>query len=153
MPRAEADDRSARLGAVLERAAGFDNEPEIQADYTRYLCVLIAGFLERSVEEVFQRYADEKSDPRISRYISSTMRRGRNLRATDILSLTREFDDDWHRELDAALIAEQRQAIGSIYTNRNAIAHGEDVDLTFRQVRAYYGHVKAAVRSLGEVVR
>lgn len=146
-------ERSGRLDTVLERAATFDDRPEIQADYTRYLCVLIAGFLERSVSEVLQDYADAQADPRIGRYVSMTLRRMRNLRADQILSLIGEFDAGWRRELDTTLTTEQRQAIGDIYTNRNSIAHGEDVDLTYRQVCAYYDHVKEAVRSLGEIVR
>lgn len=153
MPSVAVADRSSRLEAVLERGAAFDSDPEVQADYTRYLCILVAGFIERSVEDILQAYVDEAADSRVSRYVSTTLRRSGNLRAGQIVNLFEAFDDRWKTRLDGELTAEHRQAIGNIYANRNQIAHGEDVDLTYRQIRGDYDRIRAAVQILEDTAR
>ena len=153
MPSVAVADRSARLDAVLERGAEFHSDPEVQADYTRYLCILVAGFIERSVEDILQAYVDQASDSRVSRYVSTTLRRSGNLRAGQIVSLFEAFDDHWKARLNVELTTEHRQAIGNVYANRNQIAHGEDVDLTYRQIQGDYERVKAAVDILEETAR
>ena len=151
MPSAGITEHTARLDATFDRAANFDNDPEIQAGYTRYLCILVAGFIERSVEDILQSYAEQKADSRVSRYVSTTLRRRGNLRATQIVSLFGDFDESWKELLDDSLTAEQRQAIGNVYANRNPIVHGEDVDLTYTQIRDDYHRVKDAVNALQAV--
>ena len=151
MPSAGITEHTARLDATFDRAVNFDNDPEIQADYTRYLCILVAGFIERSVEDILQSYAEQKADSRVSRYVSTTLRRRGNLRANQIVSLFGDFDESWKELLDGSLTAEQRQAIGNVYANRNPIVHGEDVDLTYTQIRDDYHRVKDAVNALQAV--
>ena len=152
MPPAGITDRAARLDAAFGRAAAFE-EPEIQADYTRYLCILVAGFIERSVEDILQAYAEQKADSRVTRYVGTTLRRRGNLRANQIVRLFGDFDDSWKEQLDETLTDEQRQAIGNVYANRNPIAHGEDVDLTYSQIQNDYERVKEAVYALQAVAR
>ncbi len=151
MPSEGITEHAARLDATFSRATNFENDPEIQADYTRYLCILVAGFIERSVEDILQSYAEQKADSRVSRYVSTTLRRRGNLRANQIASLFGDFDEGWKVLLDDSLTAEQRQAIGNVYANRNPIAHGEDVDLTYSQIRDDYHRVKDAVNALQAV--
>lgn len=39
-----------RIDEAFERAFSFDGDDVVQADYARYLCVLVTGFLEQQVQ-------------------------------------------------------------------------------------------------------
>ena len=141
----------ARLDEVFARAAGFADAPDVEADYARYLCVLVTGFLEQAVERVILGYVDAQGDRRLSSYIATTLRPMRNMRARQILEIVGRFDEDWRSQLDEKLTIRHRDAIGSVYASRNRIAHGEDVDLTYRQVRDDYALVREAISILEEI--
>ena len=74
------------------------------------------------------------------------------MRANEILDVLKRFDDSWKSTFEGMLTLRHREAIGSVYASRNKIAHGEDVDLAFRQIRADYDLVKEAVQFLEDSV-
>ena len=141
-----------RIDDVFQRAVGFNDNPEIQADYARYLCVLVTGFLEQSVVRVILEYVDELGDPSLSRYVAETLRRPGSMQAQEILRLVGNFNENWKTELGEKLTTRHREAIGSVYASRHKIAHGEDVDLAYRQVRGDYVLVLEAIEFLEETV-
>jgi hypothetical protein len=51
---------------------------ELQAHWSRYLCILIAGFLEVAVQAVYSEYARGKAHPNIVNYIERRMREFQN---------------------------------------------------------------------------
>ena len=69
-----------------------------------------------------------------------------------MLQLIGSFNEDWQTQLDQKLTTRHREAIGSVYASRNKIAHGEDVDLGYRQVRGDYDLVREAIEFLEETV-
>ena len=143
---------STRIDDVFERAVGFDDEPDIQADYVRYLCVLVTGFLEQAVVRVILNYVDALGDPSLSRYVAETLRRPGRMQVEQILRLVGRFNEDWRTELGEKLTTRHREAIGSVYASRNKIAHGEDVDLAYRQIRGDYDLVREAIDFLEDTV-
>ena len=152
MPPSSRTSIASRLDEVFERAGNLVADPAVQADYARYLCVLVTGFLEQSVRRTLLEYVESQQNPKLNRYIEWSLRPTRSMRATEILDLVKRFDESWQSELDAKLTFRHREAIGSVYASRNKIAHGEDVDLPYRQIRADYDMVKEAVRFLEETV-
>ena len=66
------------------------------------------------------------------------------------MRLVGSFNEDWRTQLEKKLTTRHRDAIGSVYASRNKIAHGEDVDLAYRQVRDDYDLVREAVDFLEE---
>lgn len=134
------------------RASGFTDAPDVEADYARYLCVLVTGFLEQAVERVILGYVDAQGNRRLSRYIAKRLQPNRNMRAKQLLDIVGQFDEDWRSQLDEKLTTRHRDAIGSVYASRNKIAHGEDVDLPYRQIHNDYVMVKEAVGFLEEIV-
>ncbi len=143
---------STRIDDVFERAVGFDDEPDIQTDYVRYLCVLVTGFLEQAVVRVILNYVDALGDPSLSRYVAETLRRPGSMQVEQILRLVGRFNEDWRTELGEKLTTRHREAIGSVYASRNKIAHGEDVDLAYRQIRGDYDLVREAIDFLEDTV-
>ena len=143
---------STQIEDVFERAIGFDREPDIQADYARYLCILVTGFLEQAVVRAILSYVDALGDPNLSRYVAETLRRPGSMQAREILRLVGSFNEGWQTQLDDKLTTRHREAIGSLYASRNKVAHGEDVDLAYRQVRGDYDLVLEAIDFLEDTV-
>lgn len=146
------DPRTARLDEAFSRGERFSGQPEIQADYARYLCVLVTGHLEKEIVRIFQEYVDSQADHRTSSYFASTMRSGSNMRADRISNIAKSFDPSWKESLKQPLTTQLRDTIGSAYTSRNSIAHGDDVDLTFLRVKEYYEQVKQAIHVVESIV-
>ena len=74
------------------------------------------------------------------------------MQAREIVRLVGRFNEDWRTQLEKKLTTRHREAIGSVYASRNKIAHGEDVDLAYRQVRGDYDLVREAIDFLEEAV-
>ena len=125
---------------------------EVLADYARHLCILVMGFLERSVERVLQDYVDSRGDPKISSYVENKFQHERFMRAADIRRIVGEFDKDWENRLNSEMTDEHRMAIGTLHSHRNNIAHGRDSDLTYRQVRDAYNSITETIGFLEEIV-
>ena len=143
---------SVRLDETFSRAAKFSDEPEIEADYARYLCILVTGFLEQSVEQAILVYVDSQGNQRLSSYIAKTLIPRRSMRAERMLEIVGDFDQKWKARLALKLTSRHRDAIGSAYASRNKIAHGEDVDLPYRQVSHDYVLVKEAIGFIAEII-
>ncbi|MDE0495020.1 MAG: HEPN domain-containing protein [Acidimicrobiaceae bacterium] len=144
--------RSAVIAGVFSRAQEFSEGSEVKADYTRHLCVLVTGYLEQEIVRIVVDYVDALGNQTLSRYVSDTLEYPGSMRAANILKLVRSFSDTWHSQLDEKLTIRHREAIGSLYVNRNLIAHGKDVDLTYLEVQEYYELAREVVRFVEEVV-
>ena len=77
---------------------------------------------------------------------------GPNMRAERIFKIAGDFDEEWKTQLKLKLTLRHREAIGSVYASRNKIAHGEDVDLPYRQVSSDYALVREAVGFIEETI-
>lgn len=142
-----------RIDEAFERAFSFDGDDVVQADYARYLCVLVTGFLEQQVQQTILSYVDSQDDRRLSSYIAARLRRSRNMRRSQLLELVGEFDLAWRSELLQRLTDAHSAAIESAYASRNSIAHGEDVALTLSQIREYYRFIREVVEFFRHIVR
>jgi len=138
-----------RLDSTFDRARQLDYESELQADFAKYLCILVAGFLERSVEAIVVEHARRNTAPRFASYVEISIRRrlrGRNLTADRLCALVGDFG------IGMAIDAESSEVISSVYGSRNQLAHGNNVGVTLNQVREYYRVVKSAVMDLERVM-
>lgn len=151
MPSSRIDALKSRLGATFERADAFSENPTALADYARYLCVLVSGFIERAVDDILHEYIGERSHPSIHRYAQRNIR-SRNVNTERLFQILTQFDPNWTAQLQSNLSPAQIAAINSIHGNRNRIAHGEDSDLTFYQVRNAYEMIQEVVALLEEIV-
>jgi hypothetical protein len=113
-------------------------DPEVQAHWARYLCILVSGFVESSVREVYRQYARNKAAPNVANFVEGRLKGFQNPKMEKILELTRLFSPEWEATLRLAVEGEPKDAVDSIVANRNRIAHGEDVSVSYANIRAYY---------------
>jgi hypothetical protein len=126
------------LFARVKEVADAASDPELQSHWARYLCILVAGFLETSVHAIYASYAREQSSPSVAKFVAEKLRRERNMNMETILRIARSFSVQWAEELRAETSGERQDAVNAILANRHQIAHGRSVGITYSQIRTYY---------------
>lgn len=113
-------------------------DPQAAPHWGRYMCIMVAGFLETALQTVYRNYAGQTSDRNVANFVSGQLRRVRNPDAGRFVELARAFNQDWGNDLSAFLDQnDRRTAINEIQHNRNLNAHDQQSEITLAEVKAY----------------
>ncbi len=143
--RAEVKRLEQILDATFRRATGLQGDAELLSDFARYLCILVSGFLEQSVQELVLEYARRTASPAVQRYVASRIRGFTNANAQRLLDLVGSFDPDWRIDLEIYLVDERKAAVDSVIDLRNTISHGRYAGVTMSRITEYYKHVRNVI--------
>jgi hypothetical protein len=121
-----------------ETAAVSSGNLELQAHWAQHLCVLVAGFLENAIEEIFGDFVKAAASEPVARFAMSALSRVQNPKANRFVEVAKSFKDSWGENLEVFLDQSgRRDAIDSIMANRHQIAHGGYSGITVARVRDY----------------
>lgn len=128
-----------RLRTLIEQGSNATTDLNIVSHWGRYLCIMAAGFLEQSIQTIYQDFANRSAPPRVARYVSRRLRRVRNPNAEEFLQTAGHFDNQWRLDLQEFFSRDARpkEAINSIMSLRNNIAHGGSASIAPHTVRDY----------------
>src|SRR5438034_1192262 len=98
--------RQERLDALFKLPRSIQNDPELQAHWAKYLCVLVFSFIEFSVATLYSEYARNKSAPYVANFVDATLEDFRNPNVEKILAVTRAFSPQWADQLSLAIEGE-----------------------------------------------
>ena len=138
MKNLEISRRKQALDHLYSQISRLKEDPELQAHWARYLCVLTSGFMEQSIRVIFADYARRQAGPHVGNYVSDQLRAFQNAKMEKILNLVRQFNPTWEEEVRSATSDDVRVAIDSIVARRHEIAHGMSSGISFYQMRDYY---------------
>jgi RiboL-PSP-HEPN len=127
-----------RLDALFDKICSLSGDIELQAHWSRYLCVLVSGYLETSVVAIFGAYARDRAAPNIVNYVINKLDGFQNPNMTKIIDLSNSFNPSWGQTIRQQTDGELKDAIDSISANRNLIAHGKDTGITFSRIFTWY---------------
>ncbi|MCY3680154.1 MAG: HEPN domain-containing protein [Gemmatimonadetes bacterium] len=127
-----------RLDDLFSRVNEFSEDLELQSHWARYLCVRVSGFIETSIRSILSEYAREKSAPSVANYVESWLGSFQSPNMERILQLLGAFNSTWQDELKSLTESEPKDAIDGIKANRDLIAHGENVGITYTTIQRYY---------------
>jgi len=127
-----------RLDALFGRVPRSADDIELQSEWAKYLCVLVSGFLEKSVTALYGAYAKAKANPNVASFVENRLRGFQNPNMENILKIAGSFSTEWRSTLEHSTEGELKDAVDSIYRNRNRIAHGEYSGITYTQIQQYY---------------
>lgn len=131
-------DLQSQLRLINNLLAVNITDPHIELHWGQYMCIMVAGFLENSLQTVYRNYVIQASDRNVANYVSGQLRRVRNPDAGRFIELARAFNPDWGNALSAFIDQNGRRfAIGEIHRNRNRSAHGNQSEITLTEVRAH----------------
>lgn len=127
-----------RLNHLFDKTKDFSTDSELQAHWASYLCILVSGFLEISVQTIYRNYASNQAAPNVARFVERKLSGFQNPNMTRILDLTGSFNPNWKENLERATEGELKDAVDSIVANRNNIVHGKHVSITYLRIYQYY---------------
>lgn len=140
-----------RLDGLFAQARKLP-EAEIQSHWSRYLCILVSGFLENSVEDCLTGYCTKRSDQAVANFVSAKLSSFQNPSMSKILDLFGSFNPQWKTAIEDATQGQLSDSVNSIVGNRNRIAHGESVSLSMGSLQNYYNDAAKVVEILQQVV-
>jgi hypothetical protein len=127
-----------KLDNLFQKVSALQDDVELQSHFARYLCVLVSGFLENAIVEIYGAYAQNKSGQYVANYVETQLGRIQNPNMQRILQVSGAFNPQWRDEIEADLAQEIKDSINSIMANRNQIAHGESSNITYVRIKDYY---------------
>ena len=130
-----------RLDNLFGQISVFSGNPELQSQWARYLCVLVSGFLETSIRSIYGEFARKMASSYVANFVKCELGSFQNPKMGKILELTRAFNPQWANQLEAATEGELKDAVDSVVANKNQIAHGRDVGITYARIKGYYEDV------------
>ena len=124
-----------------------------------YLCklgrVLVCGNLEKCVQHLFIEKVGGESQPRVSNFLKSHFRTGRNYDCENIIQLMFRFDSDWGRKFERFVEENSRvkEGISSCYAIRNSVSHGGGQSLGPNALKQFYDASLTLVAELEKIIR
>lgn len=134
-----------RLDDLFAQISAFSEDLELQSQWARYLCILVSGFLEVSICAIYNQLARRCASPSVANFVECRLGDFQNPRMGKIIELTKAFNPQWASDLEAKTEGEIKDAVNSIVANRNQIAHGKDVGITYIRIKNYYKNAIAVV--------
>ena len=117
---------------IRSNCAIADTNIECQAHWGRYLCVMVAGFLENALYEVYRDYLDKTNRASVK------VPRNQNPKSDDFVDRAGSYNQSWVNDLQNFMDqAGGGDAIDSVMAQRHQIAHGFTSTITVVQVTEY----------------
>lgn len=149
--RAEVARLKQRLDSTFQRISYVGSDLELQSDFSRYLCILVSGYLEKAVVALVLEHARNNGSPSLQRFIEQHTRRFTNANSQRLLTFLGNFNPDWRQSLESFLTGELKDAVDGVINLRNKIAHGESVGITYQRVVDYYERVQRVVDRIADL--
>jgi RiboL-PSP-HEPN len=125
------------LIANTEKAVG--GNLELQRHWAKYLCVLVAGFFENAMSEVYIDFVNHSASPPVAGFARRTLEQINNPKSNKFVEIARAFKREWGYELEDFFnqSPQRKDAIDSIMNNRHLVAHGKTSAITVVRVKEY----------------
>lgn len=122
-------------------------EPDEQADWAKYLSVLVSGYLEQALKEILLEFADRHDASRLQNYIEATWPESRNMKVSNIKEILGHFDQVWVGKFDSWINCgdQYKSEINSLIASRNDIAHGKEANTTNVTLRSTRNRLRIAL--------
>jgi hypothetical protein len=141
-----------RLKATLARTPHPTADIEVQADFAKYFCVLISGFLENALIALVLDVAQRRSAPEVALFVERQLDYWTNPTCEKITQLLGNFSPDWRIATEKHLVDERKDAVNSLVALRHKIVHGESVGTSLAQVKDYYTTVLNVIDFVANLV-
>ena len=151
--RAEVFRLRAQIDQTFKRIERRDaSDFELRSDFAKFLCILLSGFIERSVQELAMECCRHMSSgPALNFALAQLDGRGANPTSERILQMVGSFDPSWGENLRSFLTQERKAALDSVVGLRNSIAHGGSATTSYARVCEYRDRIADVIDHLCNV--
>lgn len=141
-----------RIDNLFKKVALFE-ELEIKSEWSKYLCILVSGFIEESLRVLLEKYCENKASANIQKFVGKKIDDITNCKTEKIKRILLEFSSDWENEFTNKINDQIKTAIDNVVQNRHKIAHGKSIPMSYHNILNYYNNVKKAVEILEEIIK
>jgi len=130
-----------------------------KVEWSKYLCVLTAGFIEESLRVLLLEFSKNNSSKEIQRFIEKEISFITNCKTERIIDVLNKFDINWAVNFEteiknnSPIDKEIKDSLDSIVSNRHLIAHGKSIGMSYVTVNTYYKHCKKAIEILEDTIQ
>lgn len=134
------------LSTKIDSLARDDNvDMDIIDHLTKYLIILMSGYIEKFFEKTITNYLDNKPIPKeIRNFINNNLQDITNLKPTKLKSILEKFDSTWIQEIED----EHSNALGLIIRARNDIAHCNNTNISKQDYIKYFDTTKQMLEKI-----
>lgn len=141
--------------APIDKSLPLQELIEAESNWSKYVCVLISGYLEQAFKDICFAYAVKNSHPFVFNYVEKNWPESSNMWIHNIVSITRSFNDKWADFIDGWVTEQDLKVhINGLVSWRNKISHGEDnstTGVTMNSVKQKYEAVNKLLDKLEEL--
>lgn len=124
-------------------ASTFDSandKLELQGHWGKYLCVIVAGFLENAISQIYIDFTESSSSPAVASFARAQLLKINNPKSSKFVEIATAFKKEWGLDLQQYFVGNVRtkEAIDSVMTNRHLIAHGKTATVSISQIKNYF---------------
>ena len=101
-----------RIDNLFKKVALFE-ELEIKSEWSKYLCILVSGFIEESLRVLLEKYCENKASANIQKFVGKKIDDITNCKTEKIKRILLEFSSDWANEFTNK-INDQIKSINSV---------------------------------------
>lgn len=151
MRHSELARQHSRLKSLLKRIGHAETlrDPELQAHWARYACILSAGLIENSARLLFGTFTRQQAAPTVANFVESQLARFQNMNSERFVALAFKFDKALGKAFENFLADRGRDAaIDSIINTRHQLAHGKDATISPAQLENYLTKAVEAIEFL-----
>lgn len=145
------EQRISRLIADL-RSAAECADLSLQHVFSSHLVLESAGHIENSIILILSEYGRINGNPAIRRFVEKTVARNNSLNCEKIRTVSDQFNLTWWPRLMTATSDSERDAVDSLKTLRDQIAHGHRNGTGLSIVEGYFSCAKVFVQEFSIVV-
>ena len=127
-----------RLDSLFRQISNLSDDIYLQSNLVKLACVLVCGFIEVSLRDILQEYTRTRASAEVGKYVSRQLERFRNPNMEPILQLVGAFSPDWRMSMESESQGKLKLQVDSLVNDRNQIAHGRDVRLSYAELQEYY---------------
>lgn len=128
-------------------------EDELKALMAKFLCVRTSGFLESSLRNLINEYLYGTSPKPVESFVNCKIKRETNLKYDRLITILETFNRDWAIKLSKEITDDQKEALNTIVSNRNNIAHGENDNISYVLIKEYYNRTKEVIGLLTKIIK
>jgi hypothetical protein len=154
MSLAEVEQNLQRINAivVLMDKALQDADIKLQTVFSSHLTTLASGHVEISVRAILGEYARIRSNEQLRKFVQRTVLWENSLNIEKIEKILDRFDSDWVKKLAAKISLEEKEAVNSLKTLRDDIAHGKHNGTGYIVVKRYFSESVQFINKLEKIV-
>lgn len=153
MKSRDAERALSKIDAAITEILSFTSAPPAEQAYlAKFLVVFISGIYEESIETIMNEMVGKLGKPEVSSFVEQSIHVSfRNPSTENVKALVGKFGNNgWTKQIDL-LPQDVKDALNSICSNKNALAHGNPVTLTLTDAIQYHRKAKTIIEKIDDM--